>query len=112
MDEVEQLFTDREQADPAFREAWDREKPWHEFRLALIQARHDRGLNQRDMAELLGIQQPALVRLERGAVKPTVETLAKIAGALDLTFEILPTGLRTVPPKRRRPAPRNRVRVR
>ncbi len=104
MDEVEQLFAEREKASPAFKEAMERERPWYEFRLALIKARQDRGLNQRQMAEVLQMKQPALVRLERGAVKPTVETLAKLAAALELTFEIRPTGLRTIAPARKRAA--------
>lgn len=55
------------------------------------------GLSQRELAELCGTTQSAIARVERGARPPRIDTLARIAAALDceLTIELRP---RTNPP--------------
>ena len=42
-----------------------------------------RGLSQRDLAELTGTTQSAIARLERGGRPPRIDTLLRIAEALD-----------------------------
>jgi transcriptional regulator with XRE-family HTH domain len=46
------------------------------------------GLTQRELAERLDAQQPAIARLENGHVKPDVATLERIATALGYRFEM------------------------
>ncbi|MDQ3725933.1 MAG: helix-turn-helix domain-containing protein [Actinomycetota bacterium] len=55
------------------------------------------GISQRELAELCGTTQSAIARLERGARPPRIDTLARIAAALDceLVVELRP---RTNPP--------------
>ncbi len=55
------------------------------------------GISQRELAELCGTTQSAIARVERGARPPRIDTLARIAAALDceLTIELRP---RTTPP--------------
>lgn len=55
------------------------------------------GVSQRELAELCGTTQSAIARLERGARPPRIDTLARIAAALDseLVIELRP---RTNPP--------------
>lgn len=55
------------------------------------------GVSQRELAELCGTTQSAIARLERGARPPRIDTLARIATALDceLAIELRP---RTNPP--------------
>jgi predicted transcriptional regulator len=54
--------------------------------------RVDRGLSQRELAELVGTTQSAIARLERGGRPPRIDTLLKIAEALDcdLAVELVP----------------------
>lgn len=40
------------------------------------------GLSQRELADRLGCQQPAIARLEAGGVSPSMRTLERIAEAL------------------------------
>jgi transcriptional regulator with XRE-family HTH domain len=56
------------------------------------------GLSQRELAELCGTTQSAIARVERGARPPRIDTLARIAAALDceLVIELRP---RTNPPR-------------
>ena len=50
------------------------------------------GMSQRELAELVGTTQSAIARLERGGRPPRIDTLLKIAEALDceLLVELKP----------------------
>ncbi len=50
------------------------------------------GLSQRELAELVGTTQSAIARLERGGRPPRIDTLLRIADALqcDLVVELAP----------------------
>src|ERR687896_1938558 len=54
--------------------------------------RAERGLSQRGLAELTGTTQSAIARLERGGRPPRIDTLRRIADALDceLAVELVP----------------------
>ena len=58
--------------------------------------RHARGLSQTELAELCGTTQSAIARLERGGRPPRIDTLLRVANALDcsLVVELRP---RTTP---------------
>jgi transcriptional regulator with XRE-family HTH domain len=53
--------------------------------------RKGRGLSQADLAELVGTTQSAIARLESGGRPPRIDTLLRIANALeaDLHIELL-----------------------
>ena len=50
--------------------------------------RQARGLSQRELAELVGTTQSAIARLERGGRPPRIDTLLRIADALDCELEV------------------------
>jgi DNA-binding XRE family transcriptional regulator len=54
--------------------------------------RIERGLSQRELAELVGTTQSAIARLERGGRPPRIDTLLNIADALEceLVVELRP----------------------
>jgi DNA-binding XRE family transcriptional regulator len=54
--------------------------------------RAERGLSQRELAELTGTTQSAIARLERGGRPPPIDTQLRIADALacDLPVELRP----------------------
>jgi ribosome-binding protein aMBF1 (putative translation factor) len=74
--------------DPAFRNEWERTAVARAVALRLLRYRSERELSQRDLAKLLDMEQPQVARLERGDVNPTLETLMRLAGALDIEFMI------------------------
>ena len=49
----------------------------------VAERRQQRGLSQRELAELVGTTQSAIARLERGGRPPRIDTLLRIAEALD-----------------------------
>ena len=50
--------------------------------------RKERGLSQTDLAELVGTTQSAIARLESGGRPPRIDTLLRIANALDADLHI------------------------
>ena len=70
------------------------EDGWFFARIAAQVAEHRlaRGLSQRELAELTGTTQSAIARLERGGRPPRIDTLLRIAAALDceLVVELRP----------------------
>lgn len=81
---------EREARDPEFRAAREEMRPQFEFRLALVTARIESGLIQRELAERLGVKQAAIGRWEAGETMPTLDTLFRVAKALDLDFTVTP----------------------
>jgi transcriptional regulator with XRE-family HTH domain len=58
----------------------------------VAERRQELGLSQRELAELVGTTQSAVARLERGGRPPRIDTLLRIADALecDLVVELRP----------------------
>ena len=60
-----------------------------EFSERLKKLRKDSGFTQVDVAEKLGISQPAYASWERGVKKPTQDNLVKIAQVLNVSVDYL-----------------------
>ena len=56
----------------------------------MIEAREEKGLSQRELAEISGIKQPAIARLESMKATPQIDTLFKVLHPLGYTIEIVP----------------------
>lgn len=56
----------------------------------MIEAREERGLSQRELAEMSGLKQPAIARLESMKTTPQIDTLFKILNPLGYTISIVP----------------------
>lgn len=56
----------------------------------LIALRKAKGLTQRELAKAANLAQPAIARLESKAVTPQLDTLLKVATALDYELELVP----------------------
>lgn len=65
-----------------------------EFETALIgkviEAREAKGLSQRELAEISGVKQPAIARLESMRSTPHIDTLFKVLSPLGYTLSIVP----------------------
>jgi ribosome-binding protein aMBF1 (putative translation factor) len=56
----------------------------------IIEAREQKGISQKRLAEMSGLKQPAIARLERMQVMPQLDTLFKILKPLGYTLAIVP----------------------
>lgn len=56
----------------------------------LIELRKAKGLTQREIAKAANLAQPAIARLESKAAIPQLDTLLKVAAALDYRLEFVP----------------------
>ena len=76
--------------DAAFDAYFDTEELLH-FTIprALIASRKAAGLNQQQLADLTGINQSEISRIETGLANPTVETVQRLTSALDVHLAIV-----------------------
>ena len=56
----------------------------------MIEAREKKGYSQRELAELSGVKQPAIARMESLKSTPQIDTLLKILSPLGYTLSITP----------------------
>lgn len=94
MDELEKYVERRKARDSEFRQAWKDGQADADFQQAVVAARLAAGLSQKELAARLGTSQAAIARLEAGTYRPRVETLRKLAAALQVTFEVDGEGVR------------------
>ena len=57
----------------------------------LIELRKAKGLTQRELAKAANLTKPAIARLESKVVTPQLDTLIKVADALDYEFDLIPS---------------------
>lgn len=78
--------------DPGFIDASQKSKIDFEVALIskMIEARENRGLSQRQLADMVGMKQPAIARLESMKATPQIDTLFKILDPLGYTIQIVP----------------------
>ena len=72
---------ERWNADPAFREAYDKISPEMEIAFAIAEARHRAKLTQAQLADKIGSSQAMVARWERGTTMPSTKSLTKVAQA-------------------------------
>lgn len=71
-----------------FRNAYDELGPEFALITTIIEKRLKRGLTQAQLARRIGTKQSAIARLESGTYNPTIETLEKVAKALNARLKI------------------------
>jgi predicted transcriptional regulator len=62
----------------------------------LAKLREQRGLSQTQLAQLVGMKQPQIARLESGAYFPAIGTLIRLLAALGGKLELGPTECRVI----------------
>lgn len=60
----------------------------YELIQTIIRHRLKKGWSQTDLAEAIGSRQPVISRLERGGSNPSLQTLQRIAKALDVSLQV------------------------
>jgi len=81
-------YLNQQMSDPAFAAEYEKLQPEYEAIRAMIAARIDSNMTQKELAEKTGIRQSNLSRIESGSCSPTVETLSRIAAGLGKQLKI------------------------
>lgn len=57
---------------------------------ALIEARKEQGITQKELEKLSGVRQPVIARMESGASNPQISTIMKILAPLGKRLAVVP----------------------
>ena len=82
--------------DPVFQAEWESLEPERQIIRAIIEGRERRDLTQQQLAEITGIQQADISRLENGTGNPSLRTLKRLAAGMgmQLKLEFVPKTIR------------------
>ncbi len=73
---------------PDFKAEYDALEPEFQIIKAMLDGRNQLNLTQKDLAELSGITQADISRLENGNANPSIRTLKKLAAAMNMALDI------------------------
>ena len=73
---------------PEFKVEYDAVEPEFQIIKTMLDGRNKLNLTQKDLAELSGITQADISRLENGNANPSIRTLKKLAAAMNMTLDI------------------------
>jgi len=74
--------------DPQFKKAWEESEAEYQISRALIAARVNRNISQRELAKKANTTQAVISRLESMSANPSIGLIQKIASALNLKLKI------------------------
>lgn len=81
-------FLQEQLQDSEFREAYEALQPEHAVVQAIIDARRNAGLTQKELSERTGIAQGDISKLENGNANPSIRTLQRLAAAMGMTLKV------------------------
>ena len=81
-------FLQEQLQDPEFRKEYEALQPEHAVVQAIIDARKNAGLTQKELSERTGIAQGDISKLENGNANPSIRTLQRLAAAMGLTLKV------------------------
>lgn len=79
--------------DPKFKKEWDDIQPEMDVIRAMVDARVEQNLTQKELAEKVGMNQADISKLENGTRNPSLKVLKKLANGLgmELKIQFVPT---------------------
>ena len=81
-------YLNKKMQDSTFSSEYEALRPEYEAIHAMIAARIENNMTQKQLAEKTGIRQSNISRIENGSSSPTVETLARIAAGMGKRLKI------------------------
>lgn len=79
---------------PDFRREYEASEPEFQLIRTMLDAREDRHLTQKQLAEITGITQADISRIENGSANPSLQTLKRLAAGMGMRVkvEFVPAG--------------------
>ncbi len=81
-------FLKEQLKDPEIKKEYDALEPEFAIIKAIIDARLESGLTQKELSERTGIAQSDISKLENGNANPSIRTLKRLANAMGKTLKI------------------------
>jgi ribosome-binding protein aMBF1 (putative translation factor) len=81
-------YLEEQLKDPDFASEWERQRSEREYIKAIVAARMEQNLTQKELAQRTGIRQSNISRIENGNCSPTIATLQQIADGVGKTLHI------------------------
>lgn len=81
-------YLNRQLQRPSFKAEWDALQPELTIAQAMIDARKESGLTQKQLSERTGIAQADISKLERGNANPSLRTLQRLAAGMGMNIRI------------------------
>lgn len=81
-------YLNRQLQRPSFKAEWDALQPELTIAQAMIDARKESGLTQKQLSERTGIAQADISKLERGNANPSLRTLQRLAAGMGMNVRI------------------------
>ena len=82
------VFLNEQMKDPDFAQEYNALQPEMDAIRSMIEARKSQNLTQKQLAELSGIDQGDISKLENGLRNPTIQLLKRIADSMNMTLKI------------------------
>lgn len=79
---------------PEFKAEYEAMEPEYQLINAMIRAREEQKISQRQLSERTGIAQADISRIETGEGNPTLQTLQRLAAGLGMKLELVFTPLK------------------
>jgi len=81
-------FLEEQLQDPEFKAEYDALEPEFAIIHAMIDARKNSGLTQKQLAERTGMAQGDISKIENGNANPSLRTLKRLAEAMDMKLKL------------------------
>ena len=83
---IDKYAKERSKRDPEFKAGYDEEMAL----LALVRARNEAAMSQKDLAESLNVSQPYIAQVERGTKPMSLSLMMRYAKAVGVTVTVQP----------------------
>ena len=74
--------------DPAFLAEWNAQEPERQIMRAIAEGREEKDMTQKQLAEITGITQADISRLESGTANPSLRTLKRLAAGMGMALKV------------------------
>ena len=73
---------------PEFKKEWDALEPEYQIIKAMLDTRNEKEMTQKQLADITGIPQADISRLENGNANPSLRTLQKLADGMGMRLKL------------------------
>lgn len=73
---------------PEFKEEWDELEPEYKIIKAMLSSRAEKSMTQKQLADITGISQADISRLENGNANPSLRTLVRLADGMGMKLKL------------------------